>query len=308
MFEGLLPSDATHFMRVSAPEMQARRIADLLAESFDPAEVAVANFEQPDGSWAVEVYAGEAFDPERLRELVSVAAGADLAAQVTFGELQEKDWVAASLEGLAPVRVGPFHVHGSHDRARVPPNGIGIEIEAALAFGTGHHGTTQGCLAAIVDAARIGRPGKVLDVGTGTGVLAIGAARLFRVPVVASDLDEVAVRTARENARANLAGPHIRMVLAAGAGAAAVRRPGPYDLILANILLPPLKRLARPLRPLLAAGGTLVLSGLLPSHAHAALAAYRAQGLQLVRRRDIDGWTTLTLSASGAKPKRVWAA
>ncbi|MFG1425457.1 50S ribosomal protein L11 methyltransferase [Roseixanthobacter glucoisosaccharinicivorans] len=308
MFEGLLPSDATHFMRVSAPEMQARRIADLLAESFDPAEVAVANFEQPDGSWAVEVYAGEAFDADRLRDLVEVAAGADLAAQVTFGELQEKDWVAASLEGLAPVRVGPFHVHGSHDRTRVPPNGIGIEIEAALAFGTGHHGTTQGCLAAIVDAARIGRPGKVLDVGTGTGVLAIGAARLFRVPVVASDLDEVAVRTARENARANLAGPYIRMVLAAGAGAAAVRRPGPYDLILANILLPPLKRLARPLRPLLASGGIVVLSGLLPSHANAALAAYRAQGLQLVRRRDIDGWTTLTLSASGAKPKRVWAA
>ncbi|OYX69194.1 MAG: ribosomal protein L11 methyltransferase [Rhizobiales bacterium 32-66-11] len=307
MFEGLLPSDATHFMRVSAPEMLARRIADLLAESFDPAEVAVANFEQPDLSWAVEVYAGEAFDPDRLRELVEVAAGADLAAQVAFGELQEKDWVAASLEGLAPVRVGPFHVHGSHDRARVPPNGIGIEIEAALAFGTGHHGTTQGCLAAIVDAARIGRPGKVLDVGTGTGVLAIGAARLFRVPVVASDLDEVAVRTARENARANLAGPYIHMVLAAGAGAAAVRRPGPYDLILANILLPPLKRLARPLRPLLAPGGKVVLSGLLPSHANAALAAYRAQGLQLVRRRDIDGWTTLTLSATGAKPKRVWA-
>ncbi|OZA97829.1 MAG: ribosomal protein L11 methyltransferase [Rhizobiales bacterium 39-66-18] len=308
MFEGLLPSDATHFMRVSAPEMLARRIADLLAESFDPAEVAVANFEQPDLSWAVEVYAGEAFDPDRLRDLVEVAAGADLAAQVTFGELQEKDWVAASLEGLAPVRVGPFHVHGSHDRARVPPNGIGIEIEAALAFGTGHHGTTQGCLAAIVDAARIGRPGKVLDVGTGTGVLAIGAARLFRVPVVASDLDEVAVRTARENARANLAGPYIHMVLAAGAGAAAVRRPGPYDLILANILLPPLKRLARPLRPLLAPGGKVVLSGLLPSHANAALAAYRAQGLQLVRRRDIDGWTTLTLSATGAKPKRVWVA
>ncbi|MFG1461426.1 50S ribosomal protein L11 methyltransferase [Xanthobacter sp. DSM 24535] len=308
MFEGLLPSDATHFMRVSAPEMQARRIADLLAESFDPAEVAVANFEQPDLSWAVEVYAGEAFDPERLRELVSVAAGPELAASVTFGELQEQDWVAASLEGLAPVKVGPFHVHGSHDRARVPVNGIGIEIEAALAFGTGHHGTTQGCLAAIVDAARVGRPTRVLDVGTGTGVLAIAAARQFRVPVVASDLDEVAVRTARENARANLAGPYIRMVLAAGAGADAVRRPGPYDLILANILLPPLKRLARPLRPLLAPGGRVVLSGLLPSHANAALAAYRAQGLQLVRRRDIDGWTTLTLSVAGSKPTPRWAA
>ncbi len=296
MLEGLPPNDATHVMRLSAPEREARRVADFLGENFDPAEVAVANFEQPDGTWAIELYAGEAFDPERLRELVRIAAGDEMADQISFHSIDKTDWVAASLEGLAPVRVGPFVVHGSHDRARVPVNAIGIEIEAALAFGTGHHGTTQGCLAAIADMARIGRPRRILDVGTGTGVLAIAAARQFRRPVVASDLDGVAVRTALENAAANKAKGFVTMHLAAGVDAAVIRASAPYDLILANILLPPLKRLARPVRPLLAPGGWLVLSGLLPSHANAALAAYRAQGLKLVRRRDIEGWTSLILS------------
>lgn len=296
MLEGLPPNDATHVMRLSAPEREARRVADFLGENFDPAEVAVANFEQPDGTWAIELYAGEAFDPDRLRELVRIAAGDAMADQISFHSIDKTDWVAASLEGLAPVRVGPFVVHGSHDRARVPVNAIGIEIEAALAFGTGHHGTTQGCLAAIADMAKIGRPRRILDVGTGTGVLAIAAARQFRRPVVASDLDGVAVRTALENAAANKAKGFVTMHLAAGVDAAVIRASAPYDLILANILLPPLKRLARPVRPLLAPGGWLVLSGLLPSHANAALAAYRAQGLKLVRRRDIEGWTTLILS------------
>lgn len=304
MFEGLLPSDATHFMRLVTTEAEARRVSDLLSESFDPAEVAVASFEEAEGVWAVEVYAGSAFDPDFLRDLVAVAGGEALAQTLTFGELQKKDWVAASLEGLAPVRVGVFHVHGSHDRGRVPPNGIGIEIEAALAFGTGHHGTTQGCLHAIMDAAKAGGgrqwPRRILDVGTGTGVLAIAAARKFRRPVMAGDLDQVAVVTARENARANKAAPFVRAVLAAGVDSGEIRADGPYDLILANILLPPLKRLAKPIRPLLAPGGRLVLSGLLPSHANAALAAYRAQGLKLERRRDIDGWTTLTLADAGA--------
>ena len=305
MLEGLLPNDATHFMRVTAPEQDARCISDLIAETFDPAEVAVAMFEVSDDVWTVEAYAGSAFDPDMLRDLVIVAAGEDYGAQVAFGEIQAQDWIASSLEGLAPVRVGPFHVHGSHDRARVPPNGIGIEIEAALAFGTGHHGTTQGCLAAIVDEGRIGVPRRILDVGTGTGVLAIAAARLFRTNVMAGDIDIVAVRTARENARVNLSAPFVRMVLAPGVDAPSLRNEGPYDLILANILLPPLKRLARPLRSLLAPGGRLVLSGLLESHANAALAAYRAQGLKLLRRRNIEGWTTLTLTASGANPRKA---
>ncbi|MEP9350985.1 50S ribosomal protein L11 methyltransferase [Xanthobacter sp. KR7-225] len=304
MLEGLPPNDATHVMRVSAPRVAAQRIADLIAETYDPAEVAVANFEDPSGAWVVEVFAGAAFDPEDLSELVAWAAGAETAAQVEFSEIAQKDWVAASLEGLAPVVVGPFMVHGAHDRARVKGATIGIEIEAALAFGTGHHGTTQGCLAAVADAARRGRPPRILDIGTGTGVLAIAAARRMRTAVTASDIDAVAVRTARENARANGAGPQIRFVHAPGADTRAVGAGGPYDLILANILLPPLKRLARPLCALLAPGGTVVLSGLLDAQAPAALAAYRARGLHLVTRRSIEGWTTLTLARGGNRPRR----
>ncbi|MFG1402792.1 50S ribosomal protein L11 methyltransferase [Xanthobacter sediminis] len=297
MLEGLPPNDASHVMRVAASRAAAMRIADLISETFDPAEVAVTHFERAEDDWEVEVYAGEAFDADRLRELVALAAGEEVAAGAVFSTVEKKDWVAASLEGLAPVKVGPFMVHGAHDRARVPASAIGIEIEAALAFGTGHHGTTQGCLAAITDVARRSRPQRVLDVGTGTGVLAIAAARCFHTQVVASDIDIVAVRTARANARANKAGPGVTLLHAAGADARTIVEGGPYDLILANILLPPLKRLARPLAGLLAPGGWIVLSGLLVSQVPAALAAYRSQGLHLVSRRHIEGWATLVVAA-----------
>ena len=311
MLEGLPPNGATHVMRVEAPEREARAIADIIAESFDPAEVATAAFEREDLAdgaekdipWAVEAYFAEAPDEESVRELIALVAP-DHAAAAEFLTLDKKDWVAASLEGLAPVNIGRFVVHGSHDRGKLAPSRIGIEIEAALAFGTGHHGTTKGCLEAIAAYGNRRRPAHTLDIGTGTGVLAMAAAKLFHAPVVASDIDRVAVTTAHANARANRAAQHIHFLHAPGLGAGIFRRQGPYDLILANILLPPLKALAKPLRRLLAPGGTVVLSGLLPSHANAALAAYRAQGLRLVRRRTIEGWTTLELSADAGRPKR----
>ncbi|MDF2996102.1 MAG: ribosomal methyltransferase, partial [Xanthobacteraceae bacterium] len=272
------------------------------AESFDPAEVATAAFEEG-ASWAVEVYFGDEPDEEGVRELIRIVAP-EAADAAVFTTLDKKDWVAASLEGLAPVAVGSVVVHGSHDRGRVAPNRIGIEIEAALAFGTGHHGTTQGCLRAIVGAAKRGKPRRTLDVGTGTGVLAIAAARLFRRDVLASDIDRVAVTTARENARLNKAGAEIAFLHAPGLNAQAFRQAGPFDLILANILLGPLKGLAKPMRPLLAPGGTVVLSGLLAPQAMSALAAYRAQGLALKRKRTIEGWTTLELVARQQRPVR----
>ncbi|QIB33436.1 50S ribosomal protein L11 methyltransferase [Ancylobacter pratisalsi] len=307
MLEGLPPNGATHVMRVDAPEREARSIADIIAESFDPAEVATSAFEiavtAEDSPWAVEAYFGEEPDEDAIRELVALVSP-DHAAAAVFSTLDKKDWVSASLEGLAPVAVGRFVVHGFHDRGIVGPHQIGIEIEAALAFGTGHHGTTKGCLAAIAAYGKKRRPARTLDVGTGTGVLAIAAGRLFHTPTVASDIDEVAVTTARANARANKAAPEIRFLHAPGLDAGAFGDMGPYDLIVANILLAPLKRIAKPLARLLAPGGTVVLSGLLPSHANAALAAYRAQGLRLVRRRTIEGWTTLELSRNADRPRR----
>ena len=205
------------------------------------------------------------------------------------------DWVAQSLAGLKPVRAGRFVIHGAHDRARPKSNDIGIEIEAALAFGTGHHGTTHGCLLALTDLAKRRRFRRVLDVGTGTGVLAIAAARLMRTQVVAGDIDAVAVRAAKSNARLNRAAPLIRFARAAGTGAPVIARSAPYDLIFANILLAPLTRLAVPLRKLMAPGACIVLSGLLPGHANAALAIYRAQGLILQKRIQREGWATLVL-------------
>jgi ribosomal protein L11 methyltransferase len=191
-------------------------------------------------------------------------------------------------------------VHGSHDRAAVRVNDIGIEIEAALAFGTGHHGTTRGCLLALDHLAKRRRPGvktfaRILDVGTGTGVLAMAAARMFRSYVIASDIDPRAVTVARDNARANRTAPMVTIIETPGVSRRAVRRHAPFDLVFANILLGPLKGLAEPLARLVAPGGYIVLSGLLAAQAASALASYRAQGLRLERRIPLDGWVTLVL-------------
>jgi ribosomal protein L11 methyltransferase len=193
------------------------------------------------------------------------------------------------------VRAARGSALGAHDRASVKPNDIGIEIEAALAFGTGHHGTTRGCLLALDELAKRQRARRVLDVGTGSGVLAIAAAKILRARVTASDIDPVAVEAARANARLNRAAAAITFVRAAGANARAITAQAPYDLIFANILLGPLLRLAVPLRRLAAPGARIVLSGLLPGHANAVLAIYRAQGLALERRIPLDGWVTLVL-------------
>jgi ribosomal protein L11 methyltransferase len=283
---------ATWRMRMALPEDVARRAVNILADRF--AELPVAAFEA-DGRWMVEVSFANGTERKAVLAALRDTVGEPVP-EATFEKTQTQDWVAASLAGLPPVQVGRFVVHGAHDRGKVGPNRIGIEIEAALAFGTGHHGTTRGCLAAIERVGKGRRPRRVLDVGTGTGVLAIAAARGFRRHVTASDFDPVAVATARANARMNRAGSFVRVARAVGVNAPVIRGGAPYDLVLANILLPVLQRLARPLRALLARRAIVVLSGLLPAHANAVLAAFRAQGLRLVRRETLEGWTTLTLA------------
>jgi ribosomal protein L11 methyltransferase len=194
-------------------------------------------------------------------------------------------------------------VHGAHDRAKLRANDIGIEIEAALAFGTGHHGTTRGCLQALGDLARRRRIRRVLDVGTGSGILAIAAVRLLHARITASDIDKRAIEAARANACDNRASSLITFARASGTTARAIISAAPYQLIFANILLGPLTRLAVPFRRLTAPGARIVLSGLLPGHANAVLAIYRAQGLVLEKRITLDGWVTLVMHRKTKPPR-----
>src|SRR3954470_3090855 len=206
-------SSSTHRASFAiADERTARRVVDLLNESLDDDQAAVAAYERADGRWEVSLHFAEAPDQSSVRELINLAAGSEIAKAISFDTVEAKDWVAASLEDLGPVAAGRFVVHGRHDRARVPPNKLGIEIEAALAFGTGHHGTTRGCLLLLDQVLRAYRPRRVLDLGTGTGVLAISAAKALRIKVLASDIDPLAVQVARDNARLNGAGNLVEAV------------------------------------------------------------------------------------------------
>jgi len=285
--------------RLVCDEQTARRAADYLSERL---EVATAAFEGTDGHWSLQVHFAEAPDEAAVRACVAEVAGPEAAAALAFDTVEAKDWIAASLAGLKPVEAGRFTVHGSHDRSAITLNRIGLEIEAALAFGTGHHGTTRGCLLALDELLkRRPRTMRVLDIGTGTGVLAVAAAKALRAPVLASDIDPEAVRIAHENARLNRVGPLVECLHAAGLTAQRFTARGPFDLVFANILLPPLKRLAKPLAQLLAPNARLVLSGLLAPQENAALAAYRPQGLVLEQRIPLDEWVTLVLR-KGSRP------
>jgi len=286
-------SVTTTLARLVCDEATAKRLADSLSERFH--EAATAAFEGMDGRWNLEIHFEHPPDEGAVRLTLSQLAGADSAARLAFEQIAARDWVAASLAELKPVEAGRFTVHGAHDRARLAPNRIGIEIEAALAFGTGHHGTTRGCLLALDELAKTQRPRRLLDIGTGTGVLAIAAAKAFRRPVLASDIDPEAVTIARANAGLNGVSPLVQCLCAKGLSGLGFRQAGRFDLVFANILLPPLRALAAPLRPLLTPDAQVVLSGLLAEQENAALAAYRPHGLRLLRRILLGEWVTLVL-------------
>jgi len=295
--------------QLACDEPTARRVTALVSETLP--DEAVCSCYEADRGWIAEIHFRQPPDQSIVRALVA-AAGADADA-LTFTSIAERDWVALSLAGLTPVTAGRFIVHGAHHRAQVAANAIGIEIEAALAFGTGHHGTTRGCLLVLDRLAKrhpkrpiappaMRRDKKILDLGTGSGVLAIAAARIFHARVLATDIDPVAVAAAKANARRNRAGAWVEAIRADGCRGLSSRPP--FDLILANILLGPLMRMAAPLARSLAPGGRIVLSGLLPSQANAALAAYRAQGLMLERSFTLDNWVTLLLRRGAGRGRR----
>ena len=280
-------------------EATAKNVVDLLTESFFEGQAAVAAFERPDGIWDVSAHFAEAPDQASIRELVGLVAGEDVARSIAFDTVEAKDWVKATLEDLVPVPAGRFIVHGQHDRARVPPNKLSIEIEAALAFGTGHHGTTRGCLLLLDHVLKAWYPRRVLDLGTGTGVLAIAAAKALRRAVLASDIDPASVRVARDNARLNGTADLVQVIRATGFEAPQFGRRGPFDLVLANILANPLRQLAEPMTRHLAPSALVILSGLLTPQAAGVIAAYRARGLVPLRHVRIDGWSSLLLRKAG---------
>ena len=292
---------ATFVARLTADEARARSICDYLAEHLEPDTAACAAFAQPDGRWQVAIHFPKHPLAEPLREMIAKASSPELGQAMVVEKLPARDWVAASLKGLPPVAAGRFVVHGAHHRGTLPASRIGIEIEAATAFGTGHHATTRGCLLALDALARTRRPRHVLDLGTGSGVLAIAAAKLLHVPVLATDIDRQAARVARNNARHNGVGNLVKAVHAAGLHAPEVTARAPFDLVLANILLTPLRRLAAPLARSLWPNARVVLSGLLATQAEAAVSAYRSQGLMLERRIALDEWVTLVMVAASRR-------
>src|SRR5256885_1306680 len=222
----------TTLARLACDERTAKRIADVISERLDSAATAVAAFEDAEGGWNVELHFDAPPDEAAVRALVVQAGGA--AAGLRFETIEPRDWVAASLADLKPVTAGRFTVHGAHDRIRVAPNRIGIEIEAALAFGTGHHGTTRGCLLALDQLLKERRPRRILDIGTGSGVLAIAAAKALRRPGLASDIDPAAVVIARDNARLTGVGPFVRCLYAGGLTSRSFHAGARFDLVLAN--------------------------------------------------------------------------
>ncbi|MGR3721933.1 50S ribosomal protein L11 methyltransferase [Abyssibius alkaniclasticus] len=272
-------------------EAFAQALADA-SERLDPVAAGIFEIEDGRGFWEVGVYFTEKPDDVAL-DLLAAAHGAK---PFVISRVEDRDWVAQVRRELTPVYAGRFVVFGSHDRDTVPKHLIGLEIEAAMAFGTGHHGTTQGCLMALDDLLRKGFVARnVADIGSGTGVLAMAAARAYPAAVLASDIDQVATDTARANIIANGLAGRIATVTAVGFRAPIIRARAPFDLIFANILAMPLRKMAPDMAAHTAPGSMLVLSGILNRQATGVEKVYEGFGFLRQQRREIGEWTTLVL-------------
>ncbi|GFE65374.1 50S ribosomal protein L11 methyltransferase [Litoreibacter roseus] len=277
-------------------EPAAQALGEAL-EALEPAPTGVGVFEVEDGSglWEVGGYFTEAPDEIALDLLAAVHD----AKPFVVSEVPDKDWVAHVKRELAPVEAGRFFVYGSHDADKVPDGRTALLIEAAMAFGTGHHGTTQGCLLSLEDMLEAGEQAKnVADIGCGTAVLAMAAAAVWDRPVLASDIDPVAVEVAEANAKANNLEAHIKCVEAAGFDHPVLQDATPFDLVFANILKAPLIALAPDMKRFIAPGGTAILSGLLVEQADEVTETYTNLGFKLSQRRDIGEWSALRLKLS----------
>lgn len=281
--------------------LTAKAQAEALGEAMErliPEPTGIGVFEMEDGSglWEVGGYFTDRPDEAGLALLATMHD----AKPFVVSEVPETDWVAHVRRELAPVEAGRFFVYGSHDADKLPEGRIPLLIEAAMAFGTGHHGTTLGCLKALDHLLDQGFEGsKVADIGCGTAVLAMAAARVWQGDIIASDIDQVAVEVAEANLRANGMEGQVTCLEAAGFDNPALQAQAPFDLIFANILKGPLVALSPDLAANLRPGGYAILSGILNEQADDVIAVYAQNGINLTRREEIGEWTTLLLQKDG---------
>jgi|SRR5438445_4655833 len=283
-------------LHLIAGKIEADRIFAALDAAFedDGLPLAVLEVDEANDIHEVSLYADRDVDAVEAK-INDILVGLALPRQVEREALPDIDWVARSLEGLKPVRAGRFFVHGAHDRGKRHSSDLAIEIEAGLAFGTGHHGTTAGCLEMLEQVVLRERPRNALDLGTGSAVLAIALAKLAHIPVLATDVDPVAVRVAAANARLNHVKALVETVTAPGFRHPIFARRAPFDLIVANILARPLMRLASEMAMHIRLGGSLVLSGILDRQRDAVVSAYVGQSFRHVRTLHREGWVTIHL-------------
>lgn len=288
------PPRSTYRVRLEAELPAAGRIANALDETAGPQALSVSYFDLGNGFFEVSaLYAGRP-DENTLQALVDRAADGDRVSPLLIGVLPDENWITVSQGQRRPVRAGRFLVHGSHDRDKIVRTRYTIEIDADQAFGTAHHATTRGCLIALDELAKWSRPDLILDVGTGTGVLAIAAALAFDRPAIATDNDPVAVRIAKENAVKAGVAQKVHVFVANGLSHPSLRRLRP-DLVVANILARPLYDLAPAMARTVEPGGYVLLSGITGAQAQATAARYGSLGFSLEKRILLDGWAVLLL-------------
>ncbi len=276
----------------------AEDVANRFENDFriEPLAVTINETDEAQNFWETVAYFTSDADAAEAQRLLQLPKG-------IISTLPDTDWVKHSLEGLAPVVAGRFFLHGSHDRGRQRHGGVSLEIDAGTAFGTGHHGTTAGCLFALDAILKRRRPERILDLGCGTGVLAIAAALTAKRNTLATDIDPEAVRVTELNAKLNGVAPLLNGVTAPGLKHTRIAHGAPYDLIFANILARPLISLAQGLTSILAPGGDLILSGLTRDQVRWVLAAYRNRGLIPTHTLLLGNWATLTLASKRKRPK-----
>lgn len=278
------------------PRPEAERLSDALAE-MDPSPASAVSVEEASRvAWSLDAFCT---NEELAREAAALIEREAPGVPVSVQKMEDKDWVAVSLAGLPAVHAGPFVVAGWHELAHLEGGRIPIWIEAGPAFGTGHHGTTKGCLQELANELDRRRPRRVLDIGTGSGVLALAALKRGAPYALGTDMDADSIRIAHENRKNNKAGRRLKLLIARGSGHAAIRAGAPYDLVLANILAKPLVGLAPEIARLVAPGGRVILSGLLTHQEPQVKAAYAGRGFTLKHRRRLNGWSTLVYARAG---------